>query len=212
MSKFYYQGAIQQENFLTPKDYFLRSAYGKYQLMLLEAISVLLFAIISLVIYFFDLGKLIPFSDPYARLLGGLLIVLAVINLVAYYTVLKKEYSFILKLKSYMFLFFGILLIIFPRSLQGFIYSTMATTFVLFGLHGLFSRKAGLSKKLISICLILIGVFFLFTNYNNNYKDIVFFILLGLLGFYLLVLGLQFRKSLKNYEDEQKGFTDYSIE
>ena len=213
MSKFYYQGKVQQENFLTQSDIFLRSVYGKYQLMLFEAILLLLFAISSLVIYFLPKEYSIEIPHLYARIFGGCLVFLGIINLITYYFIIKKEYGGLMKVKAYLFLIIGLIILIFPITLESLLYRLMAFIFLSIGITTFMRRsKTTLYQKMISLLLIALGIFFIFSPSFNNSKDLIFFILTGILACYLLYNGIKFRKSLKSYEDEERGFTDFTIE
>ncbi len=213
MSKFYYQGKIQQENYLSPNDIFLRSIFGKYQLMILEAILFLFFGIFSLVIYFYPNNPISSIPNIYTRVFGSILIGLGIINLITYYFIIKKEYGLLLKVISFLYLIIGTLIVIFPALLESFLYRILASVLLSIGIITLMRRgEKSFNQKIVSTLLIMVGLFFLFAPPYKGINNLGFFILMGLFGLYLLYNSIKFRKVLKNYEDEQKGFTDYKIE
>lgn len=212
MSKFYYQGKIQQENFLTEEDQRLRRVYGKYQLMILEGFSYLFFSVLALLFYFFHLENYIGISNIYPRALGSVFIFLAVTFEITYRFILKKSKEYSLRTGIIFSFVVGLILIIFPGTLSGFWYSLLAISSLIYGTFSLLKRNKSGFQIIKSIIFIALGLFFTFFPVQNNYRDIVFFILVGLFGVHVIVDGFRFRSHLRPFEDEQKGFTDYKIE
>ena len=88
----------------------------------------------------------------------------------------------------------------------------MASLFIAIGVFTLINKNKGLYQKAVAVTLILIGIFFIFIPEYDDYKNILFFIIVGILGIYLLYNSIRFRRNLKRFEDEERGFTDYTIE
>ncbi len=212
MSKFYYSGKIQQENYLTNKDNLLREVYGKYQLILTEAFLFLFFALFAILASVFKLENYLAIPYFYSKILGITLIVLALVFELTYRFVLKKKSGRFLRPRIIAYVILGLILVFVPNSLDAFVYRLLTFFFITVGFISLMRKHKSSMQMVVSFGMIVIGFFFFLFPHMNNYKDLVFFTLIGVLGIYLLYHGFDFRKRFKPYEDEQKGFTDYKIE
>lgn len=215
MSKFYYSGIIKQENYLTKQDILFRYIFGSYKIMLIEASSLILYGIYASISNFLYLDEYLPFTIDYfnLRVLGAVLIFLALICYLTNLSLKNKTGPNLLNKSAIVFLVIGLFFIIFPLGTYNFIYRLIAISFIGVGLFTILRKGIKTSKKIIPFILLLIGLFVIFSPSSLNiYRDFVFDILIILLGSIQLYYAIKFRKSYKKYDDEVKGFTDFKIE
>lgn len=208
MSKFFYSGSLEQVNYLSQKDIFLRFLYGNWISMLIEGILFILYAgliIVYEVLNYYDLIALPEYSIVYG--IVGLCLILATTFFITYTWAKKNNIANILKQRSILDLIIAVVLFLFPFFLNGIVGFAM----VIFGLY-LFENKKK-PRKLLGSLIMIFGALLVFNfNLPFNYVNWIYVVLLLGFGVFLVRLSLVFRRSVKNYTDEQQGFTDYTIE
>lgn len=224
MSKFFYSGEIKQENVLSNRDVFLNLIYGKWFNILIAGLLFISYGIFT-ALYFYFLKNIEPFNlinpDFIKRLSGFILIIMGSLFFgnYLYNKYVKDTINKVLKYRGIFDVVYGILILIFltPFSLMLWVFGVFLFSF---GLSSLLNKKKKTFLiKLRDILAILIGISLFIPDIDlGNYIIINYFSLqvftysLIILGCYLIYLSFNFRKSIKAFEDEEKGFTDYKIE
>lgn len=211
MSKFYYSGSLEQVNFLTGRDKFLQSLYGKWQPMMIEGIALILFGLATIGYQAFDLRtmfQLPQYTVSYA--FAALVLFMALIFLITYFVVKKAGILTILKGRSIFDVLACLFLIVFPNSLYG----ALGSASIFLGLSLILNKQnRQFLMKFLGIILLVIGIGLLFTNsYSHLYVNYLLAALFIGIGGIVTYYAVKFRGSISRYEDEQKGFTDFTIE
>lgn len=212
MSRFVYSGSTRQVYTLSAGDKRLRAFYGKWQLMALEGLLLLLSAA-ALVYFYFS----VPLSDDdflelFAFVTAGLCLFFAAVYGSAYWILKKKGRGGRLKNRALFDGVAGVLILLLPRAFIPFISSLTAFALSIAGALLFFAaRRTG--KRIIGLVLLLCAAF---TAFMPKTLFPYFVIMLAVIevgaGVYTLWRCASFARALKHVEDEQAGFTDYSIE
>lgn len=214
MSKFYYTGSVRQENFLTRTDLILRSFFGTYQNMLFEASLFTIFGIVAFIFYFLRLEFLVNIEGLYFKALGTIFLLLALIYFITNWNLKKKHINTFLTFRVFVYIALGVIFFIMPNSALNSLVQFIITFTLIIALL-VFIRKP--HKTFLQYCLIvlfilgIVAMYFIPDEYSFI-KILIFFIMITIFGIYLFRNGLKFRRSMKSFLDEQKGFTDFKIE
>lgn len=223
MSKFFYSGSMEQVNYLSRLDVLLEALYGKWQAMLIEGILFITVAIGLLLLIFFPQGlrfntalSAYVLNDPIAFIFLVLFWSMAIVFTVVYFIVRKKITTSILKFRLFLDLIAGLFLFFLP----GFTLGLLGFLGVIIGMSMILNyRRMGqaytnrILKNIIAWLVLASGLVLIFRQVIPiSYLESIIALLLAGTGAYLIKASLRFGRSITLYEDEQKGFTDYTIE
>lgn len=215
MSKFYYSGSLEQVNYLSRHDSFLRSVYGKWQTMFAEGALMIILAIEIVTVRVFFSGLLKTYPNLLAYSFSAFFGIMALLFLISYLLVRENVQGGNLKFRCGAAAFACIITLLFPwmlQSLFGFI--TLIAGLVLLARKGKVAYSYwATAYKIFAWAVIIIGLGFIFRpSFLLPYMDYFEAALLFMAGIYLVKNSWSFRRTITLFEDEQEGFTDYKIE
>lgn len=216
MSKFFYSGKIKQENFLSKRDVFLNLIYGKWFNLDIEGCLFIAYAIFTF-LYQYYLYEYISIPYLLERSIGAILIIIGTFFFSNALWLQYKENTInkILKFRGSFDVIYGIVLLIFPGAAMNLIYFLSGFFLIALGINYLTRPNNKFTKRLLGLLFLLVGlsntnIISFFTPYD--FRPEIFALFLFFLGIYLIYISINYRKEMKAYEDEKKGFTEYKIE
>lgn len=215
MSKFYYSGSLEQVNYLSRRDIFLKFIYGKWQTMFLEGMLFLIYGIgivcFELLYNYTDFIKINLPINIVIYGFSGIAIIMSLSFLITSFVIRKQKAQTFVKKRAVLDLIIGAFILFLPWSVYGIIGSVS----IFYGLNQLIGRKDQNSsfRKFKALLFLASGIGLLFlSSVNLVFANLILALYSIALGIYIILISLSFRKSVTKFDDEQKGFTEYTIE
>ncbi len=200
------------KNALDPKSALLQSIYGKWWMMFIEALGLVALAVYALALGYLQTrdNSLYTSLPSLSTMTGAFIAVMGIAYVVLSYRI---DASWLLKLRGFVQTIIGIILMN-PVFAYMFVFM-FGFWAVIVGMNLIFSGGYSGKSRMIRIVtgvILLACTFSAFSVEKSAFYFNVFALAFFAFAIYLLTNLIGFRRAVKEKEDEERGFTDYSIE
>ena len=220
MVRFYYGGSSPDPNkkMLSPGYSFLQTLYGRWWMMLLEGSALIGAAGVSGWFAVMDSEGASTFPLIIISVLGAVLACFGVAYLIfGMVNRHKGKPGGLLIFRAVVQIMFGLQFFLAPGFAASFLTIIVGLWALFTGIPMVFSRRGFGGRRwlqlLAGVVLGAAGVVLLFSPLKTLLVlSVIFAVVLGVFGIYLIINSFGMRKAVNAVESEERGFTDYTIE